>query len=210
MPPTSVGHPVHVTHAKREELEAGLEEVRRSRGHEGTVALIARRPRPDQRELVDEAELDPEEGLVGDCWRTRGSRSTPDGSAHPGMQLTLMNARAAALVARSRDRWALAGDQLYVDLDLSGANLPPGTRLRVGTAEIEITSQPHLGCGKFARRFGTEALKFVNSQAGRELNLRGVNARIVSGGTVGRGDSIRPLRAESPAESRRSDAVGRA
>jgi hypothetical protein len=184
-----------VRHVQRTELDAGLGEIRTSPHDEGTVELIARRPRVEQRELVDQAELDPEEGLVGDCWRTRGSRSTADGSAHPDMQLTLMNARAAALVARSRDRWALAGDQLFVDLDLSRANLPPGMRLRVGTAEIEITPQPHLGCGKFARRFGTEALKFVNSEAGRELNLRGVNARIVRGGTVRRGDSIRPLRA---------------
>jgi MOSC domain-containing protein YiiM len=101
-----------------------------------------------------------------------------------------MNARMATLVARTRDRWALAGDQLYVDLDLSGTNLPPGTRLDVGSAVIEVTSQPHRGCGKFATRFGVDALRFVNSDIGRELNLRGVNARIVTGGTLRTGDAI--------------------
>ena len=135
-------------------LEEGLEDVRRSPRDEGTVELIARRPAVEQREVLEEALLDPVEGLVGDCWRARGSRSTPDGSAHPDMQLTLMNVRAAALVAQARERWPLAGDQLYVDFDLSVDALPPGTRLAVGGAVIEITAEPHRGCGKFARRFG--------------------------------------------------------
>jgi hypothetical protein len=171
-------------------FEQGLPQIRRSPKKAGTVELIARRPAVEERELLDEAELDPVEGLMGDCWRTRGSKATEDGAAHPDLQLTLMNARAAAVVAGERERWALAGDQLYVDFDLSVDNLPPGTRLQVGTAVIEVTAQPHTGCGKFSRRFGVDALKFVNSDAGRELNLRGINTRIVSGGTVRVGDSI--------------------
>lgn len=172
-------------------LEEGLAEVRRSPRAAGTVELIVRRPAVEEREVLSEAELDPLEGLVGDCWRVRGSSSTDDGSAHPGRQLTLMNARVAALVAQTSDRWALAGDQLYVDLDLSAANLPPGTRLEVGSAVIEVTAEPHTGCGKFVRRFGIDAQRFVNSAAGRELNLRGVNARVVTGGSVRTGDEIR-------------------
>jgi hypothetical protein len=172
-------------------LEDGLAEIRRSPAQAGEVRLIARRPADGEREVLVEAELDPVEGLVGDSWRARGSSATEDGSAHPDMQLTLMNARVAALVAGAPDRWPLAGDQLYVDLDLSVVNLPPGTRLTVGSAVIEVTAEPHRGCGKFVRRFGVDALRFLNSATGRELNLRGINARIVTGGTVRTGDPIR-------------------
>jgi hypothetical protein len=168
-----------------------LAEVRRSPRDSGLVELIVRRPAVEEREIVEEAELDLAEGLVGDCWRSRGSKHTPDGSAHPDAQITLMNSRVAALVAGERERWALAGDQLYVDLDLSGKNLPSGTRLAIGSAVLEVTAQPHTGCGKFVRRFGVDAQKLVNSAVGRELNLRGVNAKVVSGGTVRQGDEIR-------------------
>jgi MOSC domain-containing protein YiiM len=106
------------------------------------------------------------------------------------MALTLMNARFAHLLAGEADRWALAGDQLYVDLDLSTANLPPGSRLTVGEAVIEITDQPHKGCAKFRRRFGADALRYVNAPEGRRLNLRGVNARVLEGGWVGVGDTV--------------------
>ena len=137
--------------------------------------------------------LDLEEGLVGDVWLARGSKSRPDGSANPDAQLTLMNARAAEVITGSRDRWPLAGDQLYVDLDLSIDNLPPGTRLAVGDAVVEVTPEPHTGCAKFSARFGTEALKFVNKSPGRELRLRGVNARVVTPGAIRAGDTITRL-----------------
>jgi MOSC domain-containing protein YiiM len=107
-----------------------------------------------------------------------------------------MNNRAALLVADEPHRRQLAGDQLYVDLDLSPANLPVGTRLEVGSAVIEVTSPPHLGCVKFAARFGQDAWRFVNSRVGRELRLRGLNARVVSSGTVREGDPIRKLPAD--------------
>jgi MOSC domain-containing protein YiiM len=177
-------------HVEFEELQAGVARVRGAPKDAGTVELMVRRPGEGERELLDEAELHAVEGLVGDNWRTRGSRATEDGSAHPDLQLTVMNARVTALIARTRERWALAGDQLYVDLDLSEVNLPAGTRLQIGSAVIEITAMPHTGCGRFARRFGVEALKFVNSGVGRELNMRGRNARIVTGGTVHMGDTV--------------------
>jgi hypothetical protein len=180
-------------HATRDILEAGLDHVRDAPKDAGLVELIVRRPAVEARELLDEGVLDPEVGLVGDCWLSRGSSSTEDGSANPDHQITVMNARATALVARSRDRWALCGDQLYVDFDLSEANLPAGTLLGVGDAVIEISADPHTGCGKFTRRFGVDAMKFVNSKTGRELNLRGRNARVVTGGTVRVGDEIRRL-----------------
>jgi hypothetical protein len=170
------------------ELEAGLAEIDRSPRDGGVVRLIVRRPQVGERDVVAEAVLDPVVGLVGDTWHTRKSSKTPDGSPHPDMQLNLMNARVVALVARSEDRWALAGDQLYLDLDLSSANLPPGTRLALGSAIIEVTSMPHLGCQKFHARFGPDALKFVNSPAGRQRNLRGINAKVLQRGIVRVGD----------------------
>ena len=174
-------------------LEDGLSTIHHAPQDAGTVELIVRRPIPEEREVVEEAQLDPTAGLVGDCWRERGSRATHDRSAHLDMQLTMMSARAAALIAGNHERWPLAGDQLYVDLDLSAANLPPGTLLEVGSAKIEITDQPHTGCGKFVRRFGLDAMRFVNTPVGRELNLRGIYARIVIGGTVRSGDPIRKV-----------------
>jgi MOSC domain len=183
-----------VTHLATEELEAGLPEILLSPSDEGTVELIARRPIVDERELLDEAELDLEQGLVGDNWFARGSKSTADGSSNPLAQLTLANARAVDLVAAGdRERWALAGDQFYVDFDISQANVPAGTRLALGTAVIEVTELPHDGCVKFSSRFGNAAHRFVNTKQHRHLNLRGINARVVQPGIVRRGDAIRKL-----------------
>ena len=172
------------------ELEAGLAEIRRSPADAGTVRLIVRRPGPGVRELVESAELHAKLGLVGDSWQARGSRATPDGSADPEAQVTLMNARVAALLAGAPDAWAAAGDQLYVDLDLAESNLPAGTRLAVGEAVIEVSATPHTGCAKFSSRFGVDALRFVSTSEGRELRLRGLNARILTGGTVRLGDRV--------------------
>jgi MOSC domain-containing protein YiiM len=172
----------HVTTAA---LEAGLDVIRAAPADLGRVELIVRRPEEGRREVIAEATLDPAEGLVGDTWRERGSA--------PDRQLTVMNARAAALVAADPARRSLAGDQLYVDLDLGGENLPPGSRLEVGSAVIEITDPPHRGCAKFAARFGRDALRLVNSPAGVELNLRGVNAKVVVAGTVRVGDPVRKV-----------------
>jgi hypothetical protein len=182
-----------VRHLTTAEIEAGMEHVRASPADRGTVELIVRRPAVDEREVLALGALDPLEGLVGDTWRTRGSRRTPDGSAHPDMQLNVMNARMVALLASDPARRPLAGDQLYLDLDLSVANLPPGTRLAVGSAVIEVTEEPHTGCAKFSSRFGPDALRYVNSPSGRELRLRGMNARVVVAGTVRPGDAVTKL-----------------
>jgi hypothetical protein len=178
-------------HLSLEELHAALPLIRQSPRDEGTLDLIVRRPRVDAREVLDVGELDGREGLVGDTWGVRGSSRTPDGSPHPDMQLNVINSRLIGLVAQDRARWPLAGDQLYVDLDLSADNLPPGTRLALGTAVIEVTPEPHLGCGKFVARFGVDAMKFVNSTLGRQLRLRGLNAKVVTPGVIRVGDVIR-------------------
>ncbi len=170
-------------------LEAGLDHIRCSPADNGSVELIVRRPSPGERESLARALLDPIVGLEGDSWNAR-QQSHGNGAVKPLNQLAVMNARVAALVAGRPERRQLAGDQLYVDLDLSYANLPPGTRLAIGSAVIEITDVPHRGCGKFLKRFGIDAQRFVNSAAGRELNLRGVNAKVVTGGRVSIGDTV--------------------
>jgi hypothetical protein len=174
-------------------LEAGVDDVRRSPSDNGVIELIVLRPAIDERELLTEAELDLEVGLVGDNWKVKGSPSTPDGASNPKAQITIMNARAAALIAGDRDRWPLAGDQFYADFDISEGNVPPGTRLGLGTAVLEVSDKPHTGCHKFSDRFGSEAWRYVNSKTGRELNLRGINLTVVVPGTVRVGDVIRKL-----------------
>ena len=176
-----------------DELEAGLDFIRQSPQDSGVLELIVRRPGIDEREMLTEGRLEPQAGLAGDNWRARGSSSMPDGSAHLDRQLTLMNARVIALLAQDRQRWPLAGDQLFVDLDLSAANLPPGTQLGIGSAVIEITAQAHTGCEKFAARFGREALVFVNGPAHRDLRLRGIYARIIQPGDIQTGDVVKKL-----------------
>ncbi len=172
-------------------MKAGLDAIRQSPQGVGVLRLISRRPNTDEREVLEEAHLDPAHGLVGDNWKARGSRSTPDGSANPEMQLNVMNARVIELLAQDKERWALAGDQLFVDFDLSDTNIPPGTRLAIGSAVIEVTAPPHLGCKKFSARFGPDAMKFVNSPEGKQLHLRGVNAKVVQPGIVRAGDSVK-------------------
>ncbi|HJS48688.1 MAG TPA: META domain-containing protein [Gaiellaceae bacterium] len=182
-------------HVSATELEAGLPDIEQAPASEGTVELIVRRPAEGEREILEEGELDLDQGLVGDRWRSHAR--TSDGAADTSTQLTLMNARVIALLAPDRERWGLAGDQLYVDLDLRPENLPPGTRLALGSAVIEVTDVPHTGCAKFTARFGSDAIRFVNSRKGRSLRLRGMNARVVQPGRVRRGDVIRRLAAES-------------
>jgi hypothetical protein len=178
-------------HLGVDELEAGLDTIRQSPRDAGTVELIVRRPAVDARELLEAVELSTVEGVVGDTWNVRPSGRTADGSPHPDMQLNIINARLSQLVGGHDPAVrALSGDQLHVDLDLSPDNLPPGTRLAIGEAVIEITDQPHTGCAKFAARFGKQALRFVNVGVGRQLRLRGINAKVVASGRIQRGDTI--------------------
>lgn len=178
--------------ATAEQLAAAIDHVKQSPRDAGVVELIVVRPAKNERRVLDEATLDSKDGLLGDLWPTRPSRLTP-GAPNPDQQLTLMNARAIAAIAGSRDAWPPAGDQLYVDFDLSAEHLPAGTRLALGDAIIEITAVPHTGCASFTARFGSEAMKWVNSPEGRALNLRGIYARVIRRGVCKRGDTIRRL-----------------
>ena len=173
-----------------EELADGLDHIFKSPQDEGRLELIVRRPDVDRREALEEGRLDVEQGLVGDNWLAKGSRHMPDGSADPDMQLNIMNSRVIALVAQHKERWHLAGDQLFIDLDLSAENLPPGSRLAIGTSVIEVTAKPHTGCQKFVERYGADAMKFVNSAVGRRLHLRGINAKVIEAGVIRVGDTV--------------------
>jgi hypothetical protein len=187
-PPTRMSGVDHVPEAQ---LRAGLDQVRRAPSDVGTIDLIALRPADGERDVVEQAEADVRLGMMGDNWSTRSNRRTPNGGPSPKAQVTVMSARAAALIAGPSERWALAGDQLYVDFDLSETNVPAGTRLAIGEAVLEVTDQPHNGCAKFRRRFGEDAVRFVNSPEGKHLHLRGINTKVVESGAIRRGDKIR-------------------
>lgn len=176
-----------------EELEAGLEEIRKSPNDKGVLEMIVCRPKENERQILETGELDLELGLVGDNWKTRGSSRTNDGFGHPEMQLNIMNSRAVSLIAQTKNRWQLAGDQLFIDMNLSDENLPTGSRIKIGTAIIEITAIPHNGCKKFTERFGIDAVKFVNSPIGKELHLRGINAKVIQPGIISVGDQVKKL-----------------
>jgi len=173
----------HLTYT---ELEAGLPQLRCAPQERGVLEMIVRRPRSGEREVLETADLTVAAGLVGDRWALTEKRRLDE-------QVTLMGSRTIALLAQSRDRWPLAGDQLYVDFDLSAAHVPPGTRLAIGAVVIEVSAEPHTPCKKFAERYGFDAVRFVSSAVGQELQLRGVNARVVSGGAVRVGDFVRAL-----------------
>jgi hypothetical protein len=191
----SAGTPPAPRHRTPEELAAFLPVLRTAPRDAGTLELVVRRPAAGEREELGEGELDLEAGLVGDTWSQRPSSRTADGGPHPDMQLNVMNGPLVAFLAGDPGRRALAGDQLYLDLDLSHDNLPAGSRLTIGDprtrgAVIEVTEQPHTGCAKFVERFGAEAMRFVNGTHGRPLRLRGLNARVVVPGRVRPGDPV--------------------
>lgn len=175
------------------ELEAGLDEIRCAPKQTGTLMMIVRRPAVDQREVLSEGVLDAAAGLVGDSWKARAKPGAADGTVSNENQITIMNSRVIALLAQSKERWPLAGDQLYADLDLSVVNLPAGTRLAVGGAIMEVTSKAHTPCRKFAARFGADAVTFTNSASGKQLRLRGVKAKVVQSGPIKTGDVIRKM-----------------
>jgi hypothetical protein len=188
------------THLTLEELNDKLAAAGQSPQDSGTVEMIVRRPAVGEREVLQQAEVDLNEGLVGDTWQVRGSKSTDDGRAHPEAQLAIMNSRTIHAIAQDRSLWPLAGDQLFLDLDLSAENLPAGTQLAIGTAILEVTPLPHNGCAKFTERFGSGATKLVNSPEGRENRRRGINTRVVQAGTIQVGDVVTKIEVKVPSE----------
>jgi hypothetical protein len=172
------------------QLEASLEHIKQSPTDKGKLEMIVIRPDVDQRKILQEGYLDVEKGLVGDNWSTKGSSKTTDGTSHPDMQLNIMNSRCISHIAKNKDRWQLAGDQLFIDMNLSDENLPPETQLNIGEATIEITAIPHNGCKKFTQRFGMDAVKFVNSPIGKKMHLRGINAKVVKSGKINNRDIV--------------------
>jgi len=176
------------------ELDAGLAGLGPSPQDDGKLQMIVCRPSVGERRALEQAELDPVNGLIGDNWLARGSKSTEDGRAHPDAQIAIMNSRIIGLLAQDRAYWPLAGDQLFIDLDLSIDNLRPGQRIAIGTAVLEITDVPHTGCAKFTERFGHDAIRFVNSEEGRQARRRGMYGRVVQPGIIRVGDTISKIK----------------
>lgn len=181
-------------HLTAEQIESGMDAVRESPRDSGVLDVIVIRPAVDERLVLPLVEVDVDHGLAGDAWESRGSRMTEDGSANPGDQVTVMNSRFARLIAATEDRVPLAGDQLYVDLDLSWGNLPTGSRLTFDEVVLEVTDVPHTGCAKFRARFGMPALRQTNTPEGKDLRLRGINATVVRGGMLRQGETARVTR----------------
>ena len=156
--------------------------------------MIVIRPGVDQRQVLEQCKFSFQNGAEGDEWARSCSKRTSDGGPHPNVQVVLMNSRSIDLIAAGqRDRWPLAGDNLFVDLDLSQDNIQHGQQLAAGGAILEVTEIPHNGCKKFALRYGQAALDFVNSPLGKQLHLRGIYARVIQDGVIRTGDSIKKL-----------------
>jgi MOSC domain-containing protein YiiM len=177
-------------HLTCDELNAGLAHIRAAPKDEGTLEAIVARPAHGERRDLDTAEISLEGGVEGDHWAKGCWKSLPDGSPDPDVQICIMNARCIALIAQDRANWPPAGDNLFIDMDLSLENLPPGARLSIGTAVIEITAIPHNGCSSFIARYGRDACVFVNTGEGKLLRLRGIYARVVRDGRVSVGDKV--------------------
>jgi hypothetical protein len=187
------------THFTGEEIRSHLAAVGESPKNHGTVEMLVSRPLVDERTVVESAHFDPDMGMYGDNWQARGSRHTEDGSAIPDAQIAIMNSRIIEALTQDRSRWQWAGDQLFLDLDLSAENLPAGTRLAIGTAILEITPMPHNGCDKFTARFGHDAIRFVNTKEGREARRRGIYAKVIQAGTIRTGDTVSKVEEHSMA-----------
>ncbi len=181
------------------DIEARFAELGDSPRDRGTVELIVCRPATGERHVLQRADLDLTVGLVGDNWRTRGSKHTEDGSAEPDKQITMTNSRVLQAIEPDAERHPLAGDQLFIDMDLSIDNLPAGQRLAIGTAILEVSPTPHNGCDKFTARFGGDATRFVNSREGRQMRRRGVNMRLIRPGTVYVGDVVSKIETDEQA-----------
>lgn len=179
-----------IRHLTLAELQAGLSEIRQAPADQGELKAIVVRPESNKRVSLNQCPVSFELGVHGDRWAQGCWMSLPDGSPHPDVQVAMMNARAIALIAQEEERWPLAGDNLFVDLDLTEDNLPCGQQLAIGSAVLEVTSVAHNGCKKFVERFGADAVRFVNSDTGKRLHLRGIYAKVIQAGTVSVGDII--------------------
>ena len=186
-PPLDVPSSFHLT---TEQIQAGMPNINQSPSDNGTLELIVIRPESDTRRVLGQVQLSQEGGVHGDRWAKESWKKLPDGRPHPDVQVALTNARLVDLLSQTKDQWSWAGDNLFVDLDLSAENLPPGAKLSIGDTILEVTAEPHNGCKKYAQRFGKDAIRFINSPEGKKLHLRGIYARVVQAGTIRVGDAI--------------------
>lgn len=182
-----------IEHRSFADLETGLENIKKSPRDNGMLYMIVVRPMKRERAVPWYCNLTPAVGLEGDHWSQGSWKSLPDGSPDPHVQVTIMNSRCLDLIATAKERWPLAGDNLIVDMDLSISNLPPGQKLSIGSAILEVSDIPHTGCMNFRDRFGVEALKFVSTKEARNLRLRGIFASVIKAGEIRVGDLMKKI-----------------
>ena len=180
-------------HLTFDELNAGLAHIRASPKEEGRLEAIIARPAPGERRDLASSEISLAGGVHGDHWAKGCWKTTADGKPDPDVQICMMNARCIELIAQERSNWPPAGDNFFIDMDLTPGNMPPGTRLGIGSAIIEVTGIAHNGCASFIERYGRDACVFVNTGEGERLRLRGIYARVVRDGRVSVGDKVKKL-----------------
>ncbi len=187
-PSTSVrvpdGDPHH--HLSLADLETRLARLAPAPTESGRVVRLQARPSGDHRTTPERVHLSAARGVSGDRWTSEQEKGTEN-------QVTAIQASVAALIANGQEL-GLFGDNLFVDLDISTANLPAGTQIRAGEATLEVTPMPHDGCRKFRARFGADALRLVARRETRGRNLRGIHLKVVEDGDVCVGDEIQVFR----------------
>jgi MOSC domain-containing protein YiiM len=180
-------------HRSFAELQQGLPFILAAPQDDGVLRSIVERPSHGERLTPKASEVSLARGVHGDHWEKGCWRTTEDGKPDPDVQICIMSARCIELIAGSIENWPPAGDNLFIDMDLTPANMPPGQRFAIGTALFEITGVPHNGCDQFIARFGRDAVLFVNTGDGKRLRLRGIYARVIKDGRIAAGDRVAKL-----------------
>lgn len=186
-----------MAHRTMADLKAALPHILAAPKDGGDLRMIVVRPASGQRETPATARLTGAGGVEGDHWSKGCWRTTEAGDPHPDVQICMMSSRTIEAIAGDPENWAPAGDNLFLDLDLTPDNLATGDRLEIGTTLLEITAEPHHGCQSFIDRYGRDACLFVNLGDGKRYALRGRYARVLRDGDITVGDTVTVIRAET-------------
>lgn len=154
------------------------------------VTMLCLRPAIGERAFPDRISLTRAEGIPGERWLSMPWLRQPDGRPDPAIQVSILPARVLDLVWTDRTGTPHPGDPIVADLDMTEANLPEGTLLRVGTATLRVSGVWNDGCVKWKVRYGADAKAWIVAPGHRELRLRGILCSVEEDGTVAVGDRI--------------------